>query len=56
MTPYKADSWWEREVRDPKILKMRDEGMSIWQIAEETHYSESHIQSILQHYKLTGEG
>jgi DNA-binding NarL/FixJ family response regulator len=56
MTPYKADSWWAREYRDKRILKLHADGLPIWQIAEETHYSESHIQSILQHYKLTGEG
>lgn len=51
---YKASSWWEREVRDPKILKMRDEGMSIWQIAEEMHYSEETIKYILRYYDLAG--
>jgi hypothetical protein len=54
MTPYKAGSWWEREVRDPKILRMHDEGMPIWRIAEEICLSESHIKLILQYYDLTG--
>jgi len=51
MTPYKANSKWAREYRDKRILELRDQGMSIWQIAQETHYAETTIEYILRYYK-----
>jgi len=47
--PYQAYSWWHK-LRDQAMIEMHNRGMTVFEIARETHYCEGWIREIFKHY------